>query len=117
MSEEDRQGYLQQRAELQEMVTELIAEIHRLDVILRPVLAEEERAKDAIRRTMPFKLSDGARRKPAYDALLAISVKWGKTRNERRELSQRVRAYERKIESLNKLLDKEAKRRGKQTAA
>ena len=86
MSDEDRQGYLRQRAELQDLVVELMADIHQLDASLAPVYAEEARAKDEIRRTMPFKPGDGARRKPAYDKLLAIAVEWGKTRNERRDL-------------------------------
>jgi len=116
MSDEDREGYRQQVAELRTLVSELAADVYRLNESLRPVEIEEERAKDEIRRTLPFKPGDGARRKPAYDKLLAIAEEWGGKRNERRELSQRMRAYERKIESLSKLLAKEVKR-GKQTAA
>lgn len=116
ISDEDRQGYLRQLAELRDLVVELSAAIHQIDGILAPALAAEARAKDEIRRTMPFKLGDGARRKPAYDTLLAIAVEWGKTRNERRDLAKRHDAYARKIESLNKLLAKEAKR-GKKSAA
>ena len=113
MTDEDKAAYRQQVVELGDTIAELAASIHQLDIILAPVKTEEERAKDAIRRTLPFKLGEGARRKGAYDTLLEIAVEWGKTRNERRELATRQRAYERKIESLNKLLAKEDKRRVK----
>jgi len=113
ITDEDKAAWRKQIVDLREVVQELERDIHRLDIILKPVLVEEERAKAEIRKTMPFKLGDGARRKPAYDKLLEISVEWGKMRNERRDLFQRMRAYERRIESLGKMLAKEDKRRDK----
>jgi hypothetical protein len=123
MSEGDRLAYQEEITALRIVIKELAHEIHRLDGILYPGWMEEDRIKKAVKETYGseakdagFVLNGAIERKPLFAEWMDLIVQWGPTRKERKDLSQRMRAYERQVDTINNMLAREAKR-GKKSAA
>ena len=47
--------------------------------------------------------------KPLFDALLAICIEHGPVRENRKQLAQQMRSYERRADNLEKYLERKAK--------
>jgi len=93
-------------------ITELAKEIASIDGVLAPVWAAEREAREVVLRThgrdpahrIVFLQAGAPRRVAPYRELLELAEQWGPFKSERRELVNRMRAYERLAERLAKML-------------
>lgn len=90
-----------------------------LTATLRPVMAEEARIKDALAETydrgpggrLLFNSAGAEARKAGFAGLLALSAKWGEARGQKSKLASMIKAYDRDIEKVTKILQSEQKRK------
>lgn len=94
------------------------SELARLDEILAPVWADEREVRDDLMATysqhgniVVLNLGRATDRKPLFRRLSKIAERWGKTKEERRQVYSHVRSLEREITKLEKLIEAE-KRKG-----
>ena len=105
--------------DLRDEVSSLQRRIALIDRELGPVWAEEDEIKVKIKEThtvnrwggIVFKLAGKDERRPLFDALLAICIEHGPVRENRKQLAQQMRSYERRAENLEKYLERKAKQR------
>ena len=97
--------------ELRREAALLARQIGSIDIQLAPVIERERMIRGAIQSThggaASFNPRRSAERKPMFEALLQISVDHGATKNLRRDLDSRMRAYRREAKTIETLLDKE----------
>jgi hypothetical protein len=109
MTKEEEAALRQERSELLEGMQGLLGRLNKLAEILAPIIEIEKAAKSEIASTYVgnvYDISQRVARKRSFDRLLDIAVKWGKTRNERKEMARQYGAFKRRIEVIDTALRK-----------
>lgn len=111
-------------SDLRQEVSDLSKRVAMIDRELAPAWTAENEIRAGIRAThgidplgkILYAVEGIVARRPLFERLLEISIECGPVRQQRRELAQRMRAYERRASRLTRDITREEKRNAKKAS-